>query len=482
MSLPTAPVAILVLAWDETTPAVRAVIDATEIPEPTIDSVVVVVPSAPPSPEPTTQEEFLPLAANPELLPALLTAPAITPTPPETPNVLLSSNLPPTLPTTEPAAVAATTPISAPPPVVAPRPVPSPAATFAAAQPTLPAWTAVRVLRLSSFSLAELALQAGQPLPAPVWTGFPTVPTAPYVGSEALISPRTVSKSLSAQPIRSATPSALVPVVAPPLPHSAAPAPARVSSALPLFNPTEVAPPCYLPTEELPVGSDFEQDDLPLATEPDLLPDFTPELTEFAEHQPTPFAPEQANWPDALAALALQPPTATQPTSPTPSAVSETLTSATETTAVPHPALRVVDGAFEAPNLNFQVIQYARFAVPVALAEAEFAAIYAPAWPTWLAAQELRQRTGQPLVLHVSTLAAAEEESVATATSWQAELQRQSLHRADLILTETPALAKRLRHDLELPATAVRTIPAADATAIAQAVASAQVRPTGNRG
>jgi hypothetical protein len=136
---------------------------------------------------------------------------------------------------------------------------------------------------------------------------------------------------------------------------------------------------------------------------------------------------------------------------------------------------------YAAPDLNFQIIQYARFAVPVALTEPEFAAIYAPAWPTWLAAQELRQRTGRPLVLHVATLAAPNDEPLGTATGWMAELQRQALQRADLILAETPALAARLRHELALPAGLVLAIAAADAAAVAQALHTARPRPVADR-
>jgi ABC-type phosphate/phosphonate transport system substrate-binding protein len=98
----------------------------------------------------------------------------------------------------------------------------------------------------------------------------------------------------------------------------------------------------------------------------------------------------------------------------------------------------------------------------------------------WLAAQELRYRTRQPLVLHVVALAAGDEESVATATGWQAELQRQALQRADLILAETPALTNRLRHDLGLPPDLVRTVPAANAQAVAMALRTAQLRSTAN--
>jgi len=137
-------------------------------------------------------------------------------------------------------------------------------------------------------------------------------------------------------------------------------------------------------------------------------------------------------------------------------------------------ALHPAGQPFDAPDLNFQVIQYARQAVPRALAESPFGVIYAPAWPTWLAAQELRQRTGQPLVLHLAQLAVTDDELIDLAAGWVAEIQRQALHRADLILTETPALAQRLRRELTLPAHRVRPVPAADAAAVAQALRTAQ--------
>lgn len=133
-------------------------------------------------------------------------------------------------------------------------------------------------------------------------------------------------------------------------------------------------------------------------------------------------------------------------------------------------ALHPAGQPFNAPDLNFQIIQYARQAVPQALAEQPFGVIYAPAWPTWLAAQELRHRSGQPLVLHLAQLAAADDELIDLAAGWVAEIQRQALHRADLILTETPALAQRLRHELSLPAYRVRAVPAADAAAVALAL------------
>lgn len=189
------------------------------------------------------------------------------------------------------------------------------------------------------------------------------------------------------------------------------------------------------------------------------------DLFQEADFSPS---PAQAGWPEALASLrqpaALAAPLASEP-APGPPAMS--------VSPVPR-ALHPIIGHYPAPDLNYQVIQYARFAVPVALAEAEFAAIYAPAWPTWLAAQELRQRTGRPLVLHVATLAAADDEPVGTATGWMADLQRQTIQRADLILAETPALAERLRRELGLPFAAVQAVAAADAPAIAQALHAAR--------
>jgi hypothetical protein len=181
-------------------------------------------------------------------------------------------------------------------------------------------------------------------------------------------------------------------------------------------------------------------------------------------------APAPTDWEAALATLR-------QPAALPKTAAAPPVEQVDELINADYPALRPVPQHYPAPDLNFQVIQYARFAVPVALAESPFAVLYAPAWPTWLAAQELRQRTGRPLVLHVATLAAAEDESVETATGWIAELQRQALRRADLLIAETPALAQRLRRELALEASQVLAIPATEGAAIAQALRGAQVRP-----
>jgi hypothetical protein len=132
---------------------------------------------------------------------------------------------------------------------------------------------------------------------------------------------------------------------------------------------------------------------------------------------------------------------------------------------------------YTAPDLNSQVIRYARLAVPTALAEGTYEVIYAPAWPTWLAALELRQRTQGPLVLHLPALAAGRQPAD-TAAGWPAELQRQALRQADLVLVETYALARRLRRELGLGPATVRVVPTSDAAAVARALRRAKRRPS----
>lgn len=431
MSLPAADsapsIAVLVLAWDETTPAVRALVEATQAPIPTVESILVMVPQAT-NPDVLSAEEYLPLSPAPT-----------PPPPPEEAPPGEARALPPAI-----AAPASTTkdsedstaraPTSVAGEVLLPRPAPAPLA-----------WSAVRVLRLGSLSLAELSQRAGQPLPSPVWLGAASAPAAPYQGT-------------TAEPTRLAAPAPGLPEVAPGL-VSGEEVAGTVHAAAP-------APPQYEPAEPLSQGADLEADLLP--SEAEELAHFelvTAEVPTLLASFEGPFSTTQADWAGALAAL--QQPALAAPVAPTPSPAMH---------AAGRPA-RPAARRYEVPDLNFRIIQYARFAVPVVLAEAPYAAIYAPAWPTWLAAQELRRRTGWPLVLHVTTLAAGADESLDTATGWMADLQRQALRRADVVLAETPALAQRLRHELDLPAGAVHTVPATDAAAIAQALYAARPRP-----
>ncbi|TGE15185.1 glycosyltransferase [Hymenobacter elongatus] len=135
-------------------------------------------------------------------------------------------------------------------------------------------------------------------------------------------------------------------------------------------------------------------------------------------------------------------------------------------------ALQSLDESGEG-DLNFRVIQYARFAMPLALSQ-PFGVIYAAAWPAWLAALEIRQLTGRPLVLHVQSLA-ADRDSPAD-RGWILELERLALRRADLVLADTEVLAQRLVDFYSLSATRIRVVTAADTTAIHEALATVTPR------
>lgn len=491
MSLPAAdlpaPIAVLVLAWDEATPAVRALVEATQAPAPTVDSILVMVPQAD-APDHLSAEEYLPLPAD--AVTAIVASPA-----PEAKSLVAQE-------ATKPAKVAAAplapgepakplepeesgtdTDVALPAFGVEPDPSqvpPGPSKTT----PPLP-WAAVRVLRLASHNLPQLAQRAGRPLPAPLWLGPAQWPAEPYLGATSLASaPHAASPAPEVVAFDSArlgnaekpAHSSTLETVPMPL----APALTQVSTATSAAAEAAPSAPLYEPAEAMPQGA--LEIDLPLvqseANELEEAP--SRDLFQEADFSPN---PAQAGWSGALAALRqpapLAPPTTAVPVSTPPATLTEpAFNSVSESVSslAPSSALQPAATQYPAPDLNYQVIQYARFAVPVALAEANFAAIYAPAWPTWLAAQELRQRSGRPLVLHVASLAAGAEPA-GTATGWMAELQRQALLRADLVLTETPALAERLRHELRLPFSAVLTVPAADAAGIAQALHTARPRP-----
>jgi hypothetical protein len=428
MLFPTAdlpePIAVLVLAWDEATPAVRALVEATQASAPTVDSILVMVPQAE---EPTrfSAEEYLPLELP--LAEATTLAQEVDATPSPMEEALTETSphgeaTATTLPAETLAAEAGATDE---------LPTTQPVATASLPTPALP-WAAVRVLRLGSYSLPQLASRAGQPLPAPLWVGAATLPAAPYQGSTAPVAASVASPTdlepLTAPELRGPVEEAVQLVS---LPSAAE---GLVAQLNPLPEELPAAPTLYVPAESPPQDAALETDLPPSDT--DELADVDMTSLDLLLSEELPAEPAQAGWPAALASLR-QP--AAIPASP---ASSEPVSAPP---AMDVPALRPVATHYPAADLNFQIIQYARFAVPVALAELGFAVIYAPAWPTWLAAQELRQRTGRPLVLHLASLATPAGESAETAAGWMAELQRQALHRADVVLAETPALAQRLQ-------------------------------------
>jgi hypothetical protein len=467
MPLPTAdlpaPIAVLMLAWDEAAPAVRTLVEATRASTPTVDSVLVMVPQA--EAPPALDEHELVLLASPEPEPSSLAQKTEAPASPaeiSTPSTTASLGDEVPLPASPGALIAEQAELAPsqllPNEAVAPSTLPAPAL----------AWAAVRVLRLGSYSLPQLASRAGQPLPAPLWVGQAAIPSVPYQGATPSAIAPAPSLSPALDPATAKLPALVEELDTVPLLPATALAPATQPGSLP----GTLAPAAsqYIPVEGISQGA--LESDLPASDADELAPVDTasPDLLPPDELSQE---PAQAGWAAALDSLrepAAILPTPLAPPEPAP---------APSTAEVPA-ALRPVATDYTAPNLNFQVIQYARFAVPVALAEPSFTVIYAPAWPTWLAAQELRQRTGRPLVLHLASLAAPAGESAETAAGWMAELQRQALHRADVVLAETSALAQRLYHELGLAADTVRVVPAADAAAIAQALHEAQVRPAAN--
>ena len=481
MNLPvaSAPVAVLVLAWDETTPATRVLVEATMASESPLDSVVALVPTGPAADE-LSQEEFLPLEASitpheepalPDLVPAKIPVEATyTAADTATTEATGVGSLP----------LAATSPADAPPepaaaaeaqkPALRPSPT-EPAATAAALVAPALVWQEVRVLRLGT-SLgtggpAAAGSYLGQGEPTFVWKGDAAAPAAPYVGSSESTLATQHNLAIDTPTGDSAVATALLAAA-----DTAATALVALRTLGPIDDgatqstselPVSTQPPAYL-RAELPAAPDAESDatPTPLADEP--APTTETSTTELSEAA----ADEESFAVDTTPVQTTELPA---PVVPLPPAAEPAFFALPESPQIA--ALRPLTQPFDAPDLNFQIIQYARMAVPQALNERPFGVIYAPAWPTWLAAQELRHRSGQPLVVHIAKLAAADEETIDLAAGWIAELQRQGLHRADLILTETAALAQRLRHELALPAHRVRPVSAADAAAVAQALRTA---------
>ncbi|MFD1468908.1 glycosyltransferase [Hymenobacter caeli] len=133
--------------------------------------------------------------------------------------------------------------------------------------------------------------------------------------------------------------------------------------------------------------------------------------------------------------------------------------------AAPAPAFGLTD------DLHYRVIQYARFATYLSDHDTEdVGAIYAPDWPTWLAALEIAYRRRRPLVLHLGLLAA--ESAAPAERGWLVELERYALRRAHTVLVTTAALRAQVLRHYGLPPGRVRVVPADDADGIRAALAS----------
>ena len=111
------------------------------------------------------------------------------------------------------------------------------------------------------------------------------------------------------------------------------------------------------------------------------------------------------------------------------------------TPAAPEPAAPLLQTP-KLEGLNFRMIQYARQAAQLVRHNPGFGVIYAPSWPAWLAALEIRNSSRQPLVLYVAAL--ADDFAGPAERGWLPELERMTLRRATLTLVPDEALRRRL--------------------------------------
>ena len=115
-------------------------------------------------------------------------------------------------------------------------------------------------------------------------------------------------------------------------------------------------------------------------------------------------------------------------------------------------------------GLNFRMIQYARQAAQLVAGRTDFGVIYAPSWPAWLAALEIRNRSGRPLVLYVPALAS--DTAPAGERGWLLGVERMALRRATLVLVPDAEVLRQLRARHADALGEVRIVPAADEVAV----------------
>ena len=142
------------------------------------------------------------------------------------------------------------------------------------------------------------------------------------------------------------------------------------------------------------------------------------------------------------------------------SPVSGPLSLAPAAPSAPAVLFPVLDG------LNFRMIQYARQAAQLVRDRRDFGVIYAPNWPAWLAALEIRNSSGQPLVLYLAELAA--DGASPAERGWLLEVERMALRRAALILVPSEQLCRRLRAQYKGTIGEVRVVAAADEQMVQQ--------------
>ena len=120
-------------------------------------------------------------------------------------------------------------------------------------------------------------------------------------------------------------------------------------------------------------------------------------------------------------------------------------------------------------GLNARMIEYARRAAQLVFEDGDFDVIYAPNWPTWLAALEIRYRLRRPLVLYVPALAA--DFAAPAERGWLLEIERFALRRAHTILVPDEALRQRVQARYGGATGRVRVVAAADEAAVRRVLA-----------
>jgi glycogen synthase len=99
-------------------------------------------------------------------------------------------------------------------------------------------------------------------------------------------------------------------------------------------------------------------------------------------------------------------------------------------------------------DLNFKVIQYARYTARLA-SNKEFDIIYAHDWMTFQAGIEIKMVTGKPLVVHVHSL--SYDRMGAEAKGWVHEMEKRALAKADYIIAVSQYTAKILSEQYDIP-------------------------------
>ncbi|WP_207434360.1 glycosyltransferase family 4 protein [Sabulibacter ruber] len=125
------------------------------------------------------------------------------------------------------------------------------------------------------------------------------------------------------------------------------------------------------------------------------------------------------------------------------------------TVSIPNgkPQINVTNGA--KGTLNFEVIQFARYAARLA-SHKELDVVYAHDWMTFLAGMEIKTQRKVPLVIHVHSLSF--DRQVGEPLGWIYELETRAMHEADLILAVSERTARMITKRYGVPAKKVQVV------------------------